>query len=377
MRASLLIVLAAAGLIGACKPPVFNDRAQAPLTFDAAVKQLLESPCDSAPVPTWAARVVAGTDHIGNEIHDCQKLLLAPASGFEFGPLVGIYPLHSAMQLTDASAFADTGIAVATIIAWDNSPTPGYPVLGIRDGFSCLWLRVVDHTTWQANIEPAMQSCDRASPPGSGWNLEVDTLVAHTDSIPPTARWGWAHPDQHYIGIRCGNAWCRIGRQGFQPTPEGSTARRRNLQPGWYDEQRIAILQGNALVPGPRAYIYPTDALLALRDADTAVVNAAFAAGIEAAHIEVEGATPAARQPYQDKFNLSLDPGVGTATIWLRMDTANVASYRSSQGELFTKFDHLPDLRHAAPGAVRWRWQSDDETAWVSCKSGCCDVPDL
>jgi hypothetical protein len=29
---------------------------------------------------------------------------------------------------------------------------------------------------------------------------------------------------------------------------------------------------------------------------------------------------------------------------------------------------------YTVPGVVRWRWKAKDETVWISCPSGCCEV---
>ena len=49
----------------------------------------------------------------------------------------------------------------------------------------------------------------------------------------------------------------------------------------------------------------------------------------------------------------------------------------NAAGGLAHKYFCVAKREHPAmviPGIVRWRWKVKDETIWVSCQRGCCEV---
>ncbi|HUF12343.1 MAG TPA: hypothetical protein VMN78_04520 [Longimicrobiales bacterium] len=383
---SIAVPLVLGVLLSGC--PELQQPPPPGVSFDALNTLIEGNPCDEDPPDPSAVVALTGRTEHQNEIHDCQRLVHAPAAGgpHEFGPLVAVYPLKHAMDLTSADDFEGSGVAVASVYNWAKANTPGskYAPLGIEEGWSCLWLKVED-STWTGQVTPTTVECGNAVAPTSGWLLggHREPQPSTAPPVPPTARWGWTTGNRHYIGIKCGDGWCSIGPPGFQqPPPPPPTAVNRGLHAGWYDEQHLAVPKqgGGGLEPGPQAFIFPTDSLLALRNVpDGPVLDAAFAGGFEVATIEVHGG--AAPHPYGRKFNLAINNNVGTSTIWLQLlpgkDTARVSYRNRVTAAQDTTAPYLSSTRHAARGAVRWRWQGTDETAWISCKSGCCDAQEL
>lgn len=359
------------------EPPPSERRTFVAYHPDSLESWIRASPCDSIP-PVHLAVVegLTGGNTFENEIHDCQRLALRTGpTSLAYGPLTGVFPLDDAMVLDDAAFDSDSGpVVMATIFNWNAHQSRGeYLRLNIRDFWSCLWIRR-DSTTWQGAIHNTDVACDSAAtPPPTAWTLEIQRSNEGED-LPPTARWGWTTDSTHYVGIKCGDAWCSIGQVGFQPV-----APSLGLQPGWYDEQHIAVEENNVLVPGPWAIISPSDTLLALRtETDTAQLRTIFAGRIHAANLQVFGADSAAVSPYGSKFNLEFKDGIGTSAIWLQLAEANRAWFvnSTSRGPVVTPH-YMPVERHAAPGSVRWRWHATDETGWISCKSGCCDAQEI
>src|SRR5690606_29361545 len=113
----------------------------------------------------------------------------------------------------------------------------------------------------------------------------MDGLVSHLevrahrpaglspDDLPVAARWGGdgARDNLHYISIRCGDAWCDVGRPGFRVpagrpadfVPPGAAAAgwgppipsrlaRVSAIPGWFDEQLLAVDGDGGLVASER-----------------------------------------------------------------------------------------------------------------------------
>ena len=347
------------------------------MAFERLEATVLASRCDELPLPPDAAEAVTGSTRPDNEVHDCQRLVIPAAAGPTFGPLVGAYPLRSAMSIGDDAAFPAQGRAIATIFIWGTSPpyenVQHYLHLRIVRGWNCLFVRpTANAAEWDATIVALDRSCEGAPPPTGGWNLRAFRQPGDTATIPPTARWGIAS-SRHHLGIRCGPAWCTIGPPGTRPVPPGDTA--RNLHPGWYDVQTLAVERGTGpMAPGPQAYIYPTDTLLALRGVtDDATLDAIYRSGLDVATIEVHGPR-SARGAYQEKFNLSDEQNVGRSTVWIRIGADTLAIFRNGQDQDTARLIYLPSTKHGAAGAVRWRWRENDETAWISCKAGCCDV---
>lgn len=342
---------------------------------DSTERLIRLSPCDSIPPVQLAVLALTGGHTFENEIHDCQRLALRTGAGsLAYGPLTGVFPLDAAMALQDDTEFGSGPVVVATIFNWDARAALGeYLPLNIRGYWSCLWLRR-DSTTWQGAIRGTDVPCDSANaPPPGAWVLAVQRANPGGD-LPPTARWGWATDSTHYIGIKCGTAWCSVGQAGFKPVASSV-----GLEPGWYDEQHIAVEQGGVLVPGPWAVIYPSDSLIALRAVtDTARLRVIFESPLHVATIEVIGADSAAVSPYGRKFNLEFEGGVGTSDILLQLADANRVWFRNKTTTSTVVTPHyMPAERHAAPGTVRWRWHATDETGWISCKSGCCDSQEI
>jgi hypothetical protein len=70
--------------------------------------------------------------------------------------------------------------------------------------------------------------------------------------------------------------------------------------------------------------------------------------------------------------NCPVDP-VNSGTWYARIKSASGASLKY----FCVKYRPLPG-NVQPPGVVRWRWKIKDETIWVSCPNGCCEVdPDL
>lgn len=325
------------------------------------------------------------TDLWKNEQHDCQRLVVPDAPTRRFGPLVGIFP-QDPVNFDQSSDFAQP-VAAAIIFNYGGFNGPErYADLGLDPGWNCLWMRadavVGGQHRWRAAITPGF--CPYLSPPqASAFDVLKVERVQHADPhaiYPPTARWGWdANSATHYVGSRCAEAWCSIGVQAATLPTRLDGGPFWQTIPGWYDEQHLAVATeqaGAPVVPGPWGRISPTTALF---DAHHSDVTDTFRRGLDAAEIQLtdepaHGAAGRAAK-YQEKLNLN---AANRARLFLKVENPAPVAWRAEfngQPLVDKSVGYLAHTRHAAAGAVRWRWFDTDEQAWVSCEGGCCDVP--
>ena len=382
----------------------------------------------------WTARTVndipiaSAIDEIP-EFHDCQRLVRTHER--EYGPLVGIFAseqletLYGAFDVKGeqvaparAAELVRTMPAAAAIFSFDDEP---YLPLGIRREFNCLYLLPPAGASprWTAYMVWARSDEKRCSEPlGDPANaLALDVHVHGTadfenetfeaSDIPPVARWDLDRRNEQSIGIRCGGAWCSVGRTGIAPRPsEGAEVaplikaalgpgsepsdaalRRVTRVPGWYDDQSLAIAapSGTAgLSPrGPRAVYYPDPRIGDMND------PAEFESWTPVAYVMIRGAPG----DYSEKLDLGSgitkfelifrkstdapppEAGITCApsaggTWWMRLTRgggSNTVNYRCVTARTHPSAPTLP-------GTARWRWKVDDETTWVRCPQGCCSV---
>lgn len=382
-RFSTMIALGAAALVApaaACSVAEFDREEE--VSFDEKLTAVQQTRCDAVPEPAPVVpTALTGEATYENEIHDCQRLVVADPSGNTFGPLVGLFPIDAAMRLPVDSFATATGRIVATIFNWESAEA--YAPLDIQPGWQCLWLKRSD-SLWQAGITPTSgQTCVDPGHGAPDYSLEVEEFHHETleargtppDSIyPATARWEWDQVnEQHYMGIKCADAWCAIGPDGFQPAESNPLvgAKERSV-PGWYDAQHLAIPdQGGALRPGPWGSVYPVEGLGSIDSTEFRASN-----GVHVADIVVESAgSPGGLAHYQDKLFLEVNGSRGTTEVWVGRNTAGAWSSRFRHGNGLSnpaQLRRIPRVRHAVEGAARWRWHDNDETAWYWC-GGCCD----
>ena len=341
-------------VVTACCPPPPPEPPEPP-TLSALTLVLRAFPCDSISSTEMTAlqEMLADTLH-GNEVHDCQKLI----RGGAFGPLVGVYPLP-----VDTLETFEQPRVVATVFDWGAD----YEPLGIRRDWNCLWL-VREHGVWRAVMTlPVGDSCKDAAGamrPG-GLDLVVDRRThSGTAPYPQTARWGWdENLGVHYIGLRCGRAWCAIGPDGFRPREQSLGRGGVSEVPGWYDDQRLAIPgPDGTLIPGPWGKIEPVP------DLDTITVEQ-YRRPQDVAFVTLNG-TASELTHYEQRWNMH----EGRNRIQLQgQDDDWVMIVHSSTG-IRKEFPvtRWEETLHAVEGAVRWRWDDRDESAWIGCKHACC-----
>mgnify|MGYP001575602593 FL=1 len=266
--------------------------------------------------------------------------------------------------------------------------------------------------------------------------LPVDDIPAGNQAaVPAVARWDWDELNgRQYIGIHCGTAWCEVhSRDGFQSSPThaiaGGTADQRMLVnvKGWYDSQRLARrtpggrpedltptalrssvypfpnldrrrrhdYQGRwlpaAYITMPRLANYEKKMNLAAV-ADPPVLAATGTDGARNVISLCYGTAGACKigdrrvaqchmgdNPPSDTGWFARITQPATATRPARPGVPGARSSGDGDKEFCVKFRPFPMVPpgmapFTVPGVVRWRWKARDETVWIECPSGCCEV---
>jgi hypothetical protein len=231
--------------------------------------------------------------------------------------------------------------------------------------------------------------------------------------IPEVARWDWdAERHEQYIGIRCGDQWCEVGRVGLvrsrsafevgvtfssvsaqslvPPSPgiangQGTVPERLRVVAvkGWYDEQQLDTLDANGrpqltdilgtVIPHPalnRATFKPGDwtpvAFVHLSADYPGKVplehgmNRVFLCKDVGGNCGITAASPCPLDP--------TGTAAGQTRWWMRIvsatnDTTVHCVRRRTHGGM------------AIPAAAaRWNWNELDAKTWVACEGGCCTV---
>jgi hypothetical protein len=370
---------------------------------------------------------LAGSEGITDivEFHDCQQFIVpAKEQGkYRYSSLFAIFArlrLDRPYQSPDSTTPFDPatmGMPMATIFSYDSE----YTQLGIKPGFNCLYFFRTSDTVpsgWEALVLPVPENQQRCARPLSsrmapgGKLLTVSPAVEPkpgSDTPPPVARWDWdATNHTEYIGIRCGDVWCEVHPDVGSGPGFVSSVPIRSLDShskGWYDEQILAVA-GNPKGRPPEVSniigtLIPADNL---GNDDVPQASSRYVNGwINVARVAIRGNSGG----YTSKLNLieagevqadnivalcyvsppkpnkcdGVDPmGIGCKSDgWYGMVThSNGTAAPVKAFFCVTRRDHDPygSMRPhpPIPGIVRWRWALEDETMWIRCLNGCCEV---
>ena len=393
---SVLLFLGLGGSLVACPPPA-RERPGGPNPDPYRVPpppEILGFRCDrDPPVDDDQVNAITGGDTFENETHDCQRLVVD--DGTAFGPLVGVFPLDQAMRANASGGF-DGGPAASLLnFSANGDPTQAYPPFNLSedpdDAWSCIEIDSFTDSDTQtsAKIYPlSAGTCNEGRPDSTatatGYAVRISTHP-HEGAIPATARFRYdSMAEAHYIGMRCGSKWCSIYPPGVTPTepvqwPQGSDP--REVVPGWFDEQHLAIDSGRGwLIPGPWSRIEPWPDLEAADMSDlTASVPRPVA--IITAFDDPRPFALAGGTDYVRKFNLTSREGEWVTRLTLRLpdpavrgDVGEAVFHGPTPMSAPKPPQFIPQASHGARGTVRFRWLDNDEGAWIYCVTGCCSV---
>jgi len=324
------------------------------------------------------------------EFHDCQKLITpGPGGAGEYGPTVAIFATTLSGQPPTASA-----PVIAIVFAMGGS----YSALGIQQqsdqpyGINCLYLfdsSVGQHAKMVGPVSQDVKCSDTAIVGQPGTPLWV-LASSPNPNVPAVARWDYdSSAKLNYIGIKCGDAWCEIGRDSsikvssmMDPSTLNPTLNTTVAVKGWYDQQLLAVPAGDSLkVSDVTGTLIPAPGLGALVDANFVGFT--------------EVATAIVDKPYT---KLDLEPGVNTVSLckgtlsmcapgdptapnptmcpqgwWARIKSVSVAGLPKTTYHCVNYTEHTT-FGANAPGTARWRWVDKDEQMWMRCSTGCCEV---
>ena len=349
------------------------------------------------------------------EFNDCQRFLVRQSSTMVFDSLFAIFARLGldSMEVDTSGTLTGAGIIpMATIYSFHSA----YPQLGIEADFNCLYF--IHSTTaksgYEARIVPVQTNAAKCltSPTASGTPLQVDRVLmtgADVYDYPPVARWDWdSTAETQFIGIRCGRAWCEVrareSRSALASTPRytrsGSVLYRRAVEiKGWHDEQRLAVPPAPGAPAATPSGIVATLIPDTLLDHDPVSVPAG-STRYNASWVRVASvALSAPPGIYASKFNLvqsaAPDP-VNTVYFCYGPLTSSGHSpcFSATQkipncpsgGQWWARIEanpaypqfycvtRRPHPNFKIPGIVRWRWTLHDDTMWVRCLDGCCQV---
>jgi hypothetical protein len=338
---------------------------------------------------------VSHEDLTNSQAHDCQRLIEEVGEHLRYGPLVALLVSTRRVSQPDA-AFSD-GLVVAEIVNHDAS---SYAPLGIQGGVvSCLWIRRESRPPlpepfptalppplayiWTAQIRrPTSGNCldGELGPPSEPLIVVRRTygpLYNPGTDYPNTGRWMWDPVNRtQFIGIRCGNAWCEIGRRNPQFVP--SPAFTAETVPGWSDEQLLAYMPVGAeevVVSTLYGRIEPAPELR-----NTHPSRYFSLLGEHVATITFSGGTDSVRAVYAHKYALACTC-TNEIRLYMRgertrrprdpsvLDTTYAFSSNRTRWQTIIRNTHT---NHAGTGAVRWAWNDNDEGSWVECPPNTC-----
>jgi hypothetical protein len=181
-----------------------------------------------------------------------------------------------------------------------------------------------------------------------------------------------------HIGVKCGNAWCDIKKDKKDPSGLSHPGKKKGKVKGHFDVQYLAGESGITGIISPtdtRGSILPAEYLETTNFDCTNCGNGDWK---PAAEVKVENVD----DKYRTRYNFT-EPT--TTESWNKVEmrhetnddtwaarvtaTTGVVQYLNVR---YTPNLNGQDRRYGA----RWRWRDKDESMWVSCSAGCCDISD-
>lgn len=300
-----------------------------------------------------------------------------------------------------------------------------YPALGIQRYFNCLLIgriAVGANMSYSAMMVPIGGRSDIcAQRPESVVNYGVSTgrsnrlLTGVTLSaasgpmtdVPPVARWDWDRVNNvQFIGIKCPDGWCEFyGTGTFNPSPSypGSSLGSLASVKGWYDEQSLAHFTGtpaHLAVAGREATVFPAPGLRN-RDSWSSIMRGRWDTVAYVSMHDEDAAYAQKGGLHQSPQAPNIAPGNRNNVVSFCVESALAAGPASScntpslptlttaacPSRQFAKVEYpgqptryfcvkytVNPNGYTAKGVVRWRWRDTDETVWISCPDGCCEV---
>ena len=304
--------------------------------------------------------------------HDCQRLIIGQGLFELFGPLVQIFASENLDRITRQEFEQAGGMPVAQLY---NFSSHTYPVPRIQPGYSCLYLKLLADSSWEAHLthRDTVATCPSLAQWPAGGPLQVPTPSAPPagQPFPAVARWDWdATQKRNYMAIKCLDRWCEIG-VGLNKSPQYGGE--QGPPKPRYDQQAVAIQRIGMLWPGPAATLLPAPGLEALEEEDFNCPGSCTPADgwVRVADVDLNQDS----DHYRRKLHLTR--GVNQMFIRRKLDEPDPQQWQSriisAQGDTaYFAIRRMPHDREV-PAVARWLWYDNDEVAWVRCALGCCE----
>jgi hypothetical protein len=326
-----------------------------------------------------------------SEADDEQRFVIAPDT---YGPFTQVFASPYLAGFTHYKQFDGHGNrgALVAIVFVDTTDgvTVGYPqydLLNLKGGTNCVWLGHqhghAEQDGWFAYIGQA-DNCE--FDPSKSRSMMAVTAMPFSGrpaDIPASARF---HEDEreatYFIGLRCLDRWCIIGgvpspmakRPVHRGDPPPPLSKRAWVMIGAHDEQKLAIVRGMGPQPHPsriRASVTPVDDLDQLDESDYATWRDVATFWLRD---DPEGTKYAPDCPTKPRGCWGLRRGKNT--LQLRYDGVWHAQVLPGGNGTPWPLD-VNDCAHfdvMVPGTARFHWRDDDDTVWIRCSQGCCQV---
>jgi hypothetical protein len=329
-------------------------------------------------------------------LHDAQKVVFPQAGGYG-----ALYRATLTSETADPVLPGDANhVATVEVVGTPHAESP------YRQGFTCVYMSRTTSGV-SALLTPATEST--CAPPEDAYESLMVRVVREkrpNEVVLPSVRWHSA-PDgtRLVLGLSCMDDWCAIGEDGAgfeadKANPLFGHNDKNHFSPAMYDDQLLAIGTAGNLRPGRmRARVYPH------RDLEEVADDEFEDEWVPVATIEIQRGNPAdfasASSQYQGNWDLKtsngadLRPGpLDRIDVWLRRDGERWSGrFKGPKGSFSHRFvvkrmdpqavtkareteTRTIELvrRHGPLGSARWGWSEEDETVWVRCGSGCCEL---
>ncbi|WKW12234.1 hypothetical protein Strain138_001517 [Pseudogemmatithrix spongiicola] len=401
LMVSLLLVVAS---VATCRK---RPRVITPHSKPIAVAGLPECPHDWRRSKREVTTFAGVGAHVP-ELNDCQRLVLGnEQDGYTYGDIAGVFVNKDGGTYTDASLSTPRALALVYF------PYGGkYDPLHLTAELSCIWVQRTrqgydawvraaseDHDcldTATAANDKSLTLAVRATKPQAASRTLPDTLYN-------VVRWDWDPvTSTQFVSVRCGDSWCEIGQEGFGGSrshvdglPTAAIAFNALRVKGYYDEQYLAEWRNDRLVVGRnRGTIFPTAQLAAFAAnkptigewIPVAEINMAPEVGQYEHMLNLVGNSERLVAGPRAIVSLCLGDGRSCAPIKNEVILNESSCPPTEDGRWYARIERPGGARYFCvkhrshppgfyiPPVVRWRWREDDETIWIRCFGGCCEV---
>ncbi|MGH7931287.1 MAG: hypothetical protein ACREQV_26250 [Candidatus Binatia bacterium] len=329
------------------------------------------------PVPGARSDVRLSNDIV---LHDCQTLVEdGGVWGNEYKTTAGVYVLSDLASISDADFLRPDSARRVALIAYSGTKkmkSLDLPQLTVSVPSMVLCLYVGVHTNTDSSDDGNWFAAYGDCATYGDWRTDVPSeqqlRVARrfpqgSDAVPAAASWQW-RKDKTLIGVRCGSAWCVIGKEVpvAESVDKGESVRRW----GWEDEQFLAEFDKDKLkLSKIRARIVP----------DTVITKYATLEEMPK-DVFLPFATVFLSGNSEKYDTLGLTKGKNTIALRYKPTASAEKQWMlkviSSEGlTVYRTVEYKPLNPNRPPsGTARWKWLPDDERGWGSCPAGCCEA---